>query len=45
MDVEQSMGRELAKETEALGEYLPQCHFIHHKSHKFCLALELGTPR
>jgi hypothetical protein len=24
---------ELAGETEALGEDLPQCHFVHHKFH------------
>jgi hypothetical protein len=33
MSVEQSVERELAGETEALGENLPQGQHFHHKSH------------
>jgi hypothetical protein len=33
MDMEQSVERELAGETEVLGENLPQCYFVHHESH------------
>jgi hypothetical protein len=32
MNMEQSMELELAGETKVLGENLPQCHFVHHKS-------------
>jgi hypothetical protein len=31
--VEQFVERILAKETEVLGENLPQWNFVHHKSH------------
>jgi hypothetical protein len=34
----------LAKETEVLGENLPQCRFVHHKPHML-LGSEPGTPR
>jgi hypothetical protein len=33
MSVEQSVERELAGETEIVGENLHQCHFVHHKTY------------
>jgi hypothetical protein len=33
MSLEQSVESESAGDTEVLGENLPKCHFVHHKSH------------
>jgi hypothetical protein len=33
INMEQLAEKEMAGETEVLGETIPQCHFDHHKSH------------
>jgi hypothetical protein len=38
-------GMKLTRKTEILGEYLSQCHFIHHKSHTDRPRIEPGPPR
>jgi hypothetical protein len=40
--VGQTVGCELAGEIEAIGENLPQIHFIHHKSHMIWPVFEPG---
>jgi hypothetical protein len=45
MSVEQSVEWDLEGETEVLGENLPQCHFVHHKSRMTLLGLEPGPPQ
>jgi hypothetical protein len=32
-NMEQAVERKFSGETEAIGENLPRCHFVHHKSH------------
>lgn len=43
-DVVQSVER-VAGETEVLGGNLPECPFVHHKSHLAWIGLERGPPR
>jgi hypothetical protein len=45
LSVEQSVECELAGETEVLGENLPHCHFVHHKSNMTRPGLEPGPPQ
>jgi hypothetical protein len=35
----------IGRETELLAENLPQCHFVHDKSHMTWPGLEPGQPR
>jgi hypothetical protein len=37
-------GIKVGRETEILGEYLPQRHFVHHKFHMSRPGFEYGPP-
>jgi hypothetical protein len=43
--VEKLVECRLARETEVLGENLPQRHFVHNKSHMTRPGFEPGPPR
>jgi hypothetical protein len=45
MSVDQSVEWELAGEAEVFGGDVPQCNFVHHKSHMTWPGLEHGQPR
>jgi hypothetical protein len=44
MSVEQSL-EWVSGETEVVGENLPQCHFVYHKSHMTLHGIEAALPR
>jgi hypothetical protein len=38
-------GMRIGRETEVLGEILPQCHFVHHESDMTWPEIEPGSSR